>query len=140
MFSIVSENVSLLTQISAIMISHTFDFSSFLYAICFGLPITGGLVSTKNLRILHPMVSKGLNVPQNVGFYDLTFFSAISVIDFSMLLPSSHDANPGLVLYVFMKMKAPMPVQYESAVECCRLANLSVYTCVKATTTSLFRF
>ncbi|KAL4201938.1 hypothetical protein AMTRI_Chr02g218430 [Amborella trichopoda] len=91
------------------MIFRTFDFQSFLY-----LPLTGSLVSTKNPRILHPMDAKGFNVPQNLRFYKLGFFYATS-------------------------MKAPMPVQYESAVECCRLADLSVYTCVKATTTSLFR-
>ncbi|KAL4201942.1 hypothetical protein AMTRI_Chr02g218460 [Amborella trichopoda] len=93
MFSIFYENSSLHTQISAIMISDTFDFRSF---------------------ICKP---NSLNVPQNLGFYNLGFFSAISVI-----------------------MKAPMPVQYKSVVECCRLANLSVYTCVKATTTSLFSY
>ncbi|KAL4201937.1 hypothetical protein AMTRI_Chr02g218420 [Amborella trichopoda] len=68
-------------------------------------------------RILHPMDFKGLNVPQNLRFCNPRFFSATSFI-----------------------MKGPMPVQYESAVECCRLADLSVYSCVKATTTSLFSY
>ncbi|KAL4200162.1 hypothetical protein AMTRI_Chr03g148300 [Amborella trichopoda] len=67
-----------------------------------------GLVSTQNPRALHLMVYKGLN------------------------------ANPDLLLDVFMKMQASMPVQYKSPVECCRLVDLSVYACVKATATSLF--
>ncbi|KAL4201922.1 hypothetical protein AMTRI_Chr02g218330 [Amborella trichopoda] len=114
-FFIVLEKPSLHTQISVIMITHTFDSQRFLYAICSGLPLTRGLVRTKNPRILHPMVAKGLNVPQNLGFYILRFFSATF-------------------------MKAPMPMQYEPTIEYYRLADLSVYMCVKVTTTSLFSY
>ncbi|KAL4201941.1 hypothetical protein AMTRI_Chr02g218450 [Amborella trichopoda] len=117
MFFVVPENPSLHTQISAIVISHIFDSQSFLCAICSGLRLTGGLVCTKKPKILHPMFSKGLNVPQNLGFYNLGFFSATSVIE---------RCKPWASPTFFMKMNAPMHVQCESPVECCRFADLSV--------------